>query len=71
MQADGSVVGGEDLSLFVGDTDAIPGQVSILYGSGTATSLFIAPSESIESWDNFLSSVAAAKTSEVTPTPGL
>ncbi|KAL5492153.1 hypothetical protein ACEPAI_3600 [Sanghuangporus weigelae] len=69
VKADGSVVGGEDPSLIVGDTGAIPGQASILYGSGTATSVYIAPSASIASWDGFLSDVAAAKTSDVAQTP--
>ena len=64
----GPVVGGEDPSLLVGDTGALPGQVSILYGSGTATSLYIAPSETIAPWDAFLSSVAAQKSETVSPT---
>lgn len=63
VKEDGTVVGGEDPSLFVGDTGALPGRVGILYGSGTATSLYIAPSASIASWDGFLSSVDAAKAS--------
>ena len=63
----GTVVGGEDRSLLVGDTGALPGQVSILYGSGTATSLYIAPSETIASWNSFLSSVAAHNSETVSP----
>ncbi|EJD07280.1 alpha/beta-hydrolase [Fomitiporia mediterranea MF3/22] len=62
VQEDGSVVGGEDTSILVGDTGAIPGQISILFGSGDATSLYVAPEETRAAWDSFLSSVAAART---------
>ena len=50
-------MGGEDPSLLVGVSGAIPGQEGILYGNGSATSLYVAPSETIEAWDEFLATV--------------
>ncbi|KLO10086.1 alpha/beta-hydrolase [Schizopora paradoxa] len=56
VELGGSVVGGEGAaSRLVGDI--LPGQASILFGNGTATSLFKAPSATIASWDKYLSSV--------------
>ena len=53
-----SVVGGEDPSLLVGGI--LPGESAILFGSGTATSVFVAPSATIASWDAFFASVQSA-----------
>ena len=62
VQYDGSVVGGEDSSILKGNV--IPGQSGILYGSGTATSLYVAPSESIAAWESFFSTVVAAEATQ-------
>ncbi|KAL5537214.1 hypothetical protein ACEPAF_1037 [Sanghuangporus sanghuang] len=53
-----SVVGGEDPLLLVGDI--LPGESAILFGSGTATSVFVAPSATIASWEAFFASVQSA-----------
>ncbi|EJD07265.1 alpha/beta-hydrolase [Fomitiporia mediterranea MF3/22] len=53
------VVGGEGASsLVVGDI--LPGVSGILYGSGTATSVYVAPSATIASWEAFFASAQAA-----------
>lgn len=59
VQPDGTVVGGEDPSLRVGDI--LPGTPGILAGSGTATSLFFGPTASAEAWNVFYSSVVSAQ----------
>lgn len=61
VQSDGSVVGGENQSLYVGGI--IPGQANILAGSGTATSFYLAPSATVEAWNEFYSSVLAVDNS--------
>ena len=66
VQDDGSVVGGEDSSILKGNV--IPGQSGILYGSGTATSLYIAPSETIAAWESFFSTLVAASNNSQTNT---
>ena len=66
VQDDGSVVGGEDSSILKGNV--IPGQSGILYGSGTATSLYVAPSETIAAWENFFSTLVAASDNSQTNT---
>ncbi|THH11307.1 hypothetical protein EW145_g733 [Phellinidium pouzarii] len=54
-----SVTGGEGASsLLVGNI--LPGRVSVLYGSGTATSEFSYPSATIAAWDKFFASAQAA-----------
>ncbi|KAI5120253.1 hypothetical protein M0805_004589 [Coniferiporia weirii] len=55
--SDGSIVGGTDPTVLQGDV--LPGQESILFGSGTATSLFVAPSATIAAWESFYSTAAA------------
>ena len=57
VQDDGTTVGGIDSSLL--PDDILQGQSSILYGSGTATSEFLAPSESIASWESYFSAFIA------------
>ena len=61
VQPDGSVVGGEDPNLRVGDI--LPGTPGILAGSGTATSLYFGPTASVEAWNVFYSSVVSAQSS--------
>lgn len=55
-----SVIGGEDDSLLRGGNNVLPGQTGILYGSGTATSLFVYPASTIGAWETF---IAMAETS--------
>lgn len=64
MQDDGSTIGGIDTDLLAGDI--IQGQSSILYGSGTATSEYLAPSDSIASWESFFSQLVATEAGSVT-----
>ena len=66
--ADNTTVGGVDPSLLPGDV--LQGQSSILYGSGTATSEYLAPSETIASWEAFFSSIVATETPGATVTNG-
>ena len=66
--ADNTTVGGVDPALVPGGI--LPGQSSILYGSGTATSEYLAPSEMIASWEAFFSSIVAAETPGATVTNG-
>ncbi|PAV20228.1 alpha beta-hydrolase [Pyrrhoderma noxium] len=49
-----SVTGGEDSSLIEGLRNILPGESAILYGSGSATSTFVFPSETISAWENFI-----------------
>jgi len=73
VETGGSVVGGEGASTqLVGDI--LYGQSSILFGNGTATSLFTYPSATIASWEKYFSSVVKASSGEVakatvTPAP--
>ena len=58
---DGSVVGGEDPSLFQGDV--LPGQREITYydpDNPTVTSTYVYPLETIAAWNSFFSSVVAS-----------
>ena len=55
-----SVVGGEQPSLLLGGNNILPGESAILYGSGTATSVYVAPSATIASWDKFFAAESAA-----------
>lgn len=64
VEPGGSVEGGEGASSrLVGDI--LPGQSSILFGNGTATSFFTFPSATIASWDKYLSSVVKASSVEL------
>ncbi|KAI0695227.1 alpha/beta-hydrolase [Cytidiella melzeri] len=58
-----TAIGGEDPSLLIGPNNILPGESAILYGSGTATSLFMAPSATIAAWNSFFASVATANQS--------
>ena len=58
--SDNTTVGGIDPGPI--SRDILPGQSSILYGSGTATSECLAPSETIASWEVFFSSIVATET---------
>ncbi len=53
-------VGGEDPSILIGPNNILPGETSILFGSGTRTSFYAAPSATIASWNSFFATVAAA-----------
>jgi carboxypeptidase D len=59
-------IGGEDPSLALGPYNILPGRKEILYGSGTATSWYIAPSATIAAWEAFFASDIGAN---ATPTP--
>jgi hypothetical protein len=48
-----STIGGEDPSFLLGANNILPGESSILFGTGTATSEYIAPSASIDAWRRF------------------
>lgn len=64
VESGGSVVGGDGAtSLLVGDI--LYGQSSILYGSGTATSLFAYPSATIASWEKYFASVVSASSADL------
>lgn len=58
---DGSVVGGEDPDLRVGDI--LQGVAGILAGSGTATSLVFGLTESVAAWNDFYAGVVSAQSS--------
>ena len=65
-----NVVGGEDPSLLVGENNILPGESAILFGSGTATSVFVAPSATIASWEAFFASVQSAEAAAASGTNG-
>lgn len=56
-----TAVGGENPSLLLGANNILPGESSILFGSGTATSEFVAPSATIEAWQTFFASVVSSE----------
>ena len=56
-----TVIGGEDSSLLVGPHNILFGEDSILYGSGTRTSYYAAPSDTIASWRSYFASVVASE----------
>ena len=70
---DGSVVGGEDPSLFQGDV--LPGQREIMYfdpDNPTVTSTYVYPLETISAWNCFFSSVVASSSAaEATAATGV
>lgn len=59
-------VGGEDPSILIGPNNILPGETSILFGSGTRTSFYAAPSATVASWNSFFATVAAAADSTST-----
>lgn len=62
-----TVIGGEDPSLLIGPNNILPEwTVPVVYGSGTATSNYVAPSSIVEAWSEFF---AAAVTSVATVAP--
>ncbi len=57
-----TAVGGENPSLLLGPNNILPGEVSIIVGSGTGkTSRYAAPSATIASWNSFFASVVASE----------
>ena len=54
-------IGGEDPSLLQGPHNILPGREAILFGEGTATSEFIAPTATVEAWNSFFSGVIAGE----------
>jgi carboxypeptidase D len=59
IDSNSTAVGGENPSLLLGPNNIYPGRKGILYGSGTATSLYTAPSATIASWEAFFASKVA------------
>ena len=49
--------------------DILQGQSTILYGSGSETSTYLAPSESIASWEAFFTNVVVAEAAGATNGP--
>ena len=56
-----TAIGGEDPSILQGAYNILPGETSILYGSGSATSYYVAPSATIASWNSFFAGVVASE----------
>lgn len=56
-----TAIGGEDPSILLGTYNVLPGETSILYGSGSRTSYYVAPSASIASWNSFFANVVASE----------
>ena len=67
-------VGGENASLLLGPNNVLPGETSILFGSGSSTAFYAAPSAQVASWNTYFAGVIAAEgattTSGATATGG-
>ncbi|KAI0339252.1 alpha/beta-hydrolase [Trametopsis cervina] len=65
-----AAVGGEDPSLLIGPNNVLPGETSILYGSGTATSFFAAPTATIDAWNSYFATAASRSGAAPSTTSG-
>ena len=65
-----TAIGGEDTSLLVGPNNILFGEDSILYGSGTRTSYYAAPSATIASWRSYFASVVASESAAAATATG-
>lgn len=61
-------IGGSDPLILQGSNNILQGESSILFGSGTATSQFIAPSATIEAWETFWVGVLNSEMTETVTT---
>ncbi|KAI0083861.1 Alpha/Beta hydrolase protein [Irpex rosettiformis] len=61
-------IGGENLSLLLGPNNILPGETSILFGSGASTRFYAAPSATVASWNDYFAKVISEESPTATAT---